>query len=92
MRQELQNYSNHGRLTHKELLGILRKAGAYQFVDGICCDKVSLPELHIDKSKPCPKLIPLSCTHGHNGNATTKCTCCGVTNKLGILEALSNLE
>ena len=36
-------------------------------LDQVCCEKVPQPELHVDKTKSCPKLIPLRCTHGKNG-------------------------
>ena len=50
--------------------------------------KAEQPELHIDKIKPCPKMIPLVCTHRHNGNEKLKCRCCGV-HRIPILSALS---
>ena len=77
-----------GRVTHEELREKLRMAGAYQFIDFICCGKVEQPELHIDKDKACPKMIPLRSIHGDYGNRQLKCPNCGV-NKLTILSTLS---
>ena len=63
-------------------------------IEAIYCAKVEQPELHINKTKPCPKIIPLTlkCTHGTNGHGNDQCTCCGVEKSIGILKALSNLE
>ena len=77
-----------GGVTHEELREKLRLAGAYQFIDFICCDKVEQPELHIDKDRACPKMIPLRCTHGDYGNRQLKCPNCGV-NQVNIFSALS---
>ena len=57
-----------GGLTYDELYATCRKAGAYQFLEKMCCPRVEQPELHINKDKPCPNMIPLECTHGKNGN------------------------
>ena len=74
------------------LHGTLCKAGAFHMVTGICCDNEEQPKLYIDKTKNCPGMIPLGCTHGANGNKKDRCTCCGVANSLGILEALKDTE
>ena len=51
-------------LTYNELYELLRKAGAYQFLEGVCCPMVEEPTLHIYKSRPCPKMMSFECTHG----------------------------
>lgn len=56
-------------------------------VQAVCCPKVEQPDLHIDTSRPCPRLIPFRCTHGENASSTGQCKCCGVEKGLGILEA-----
>ena len=53
---------------YDKLLETLRKAGAHPMIESISCEKVEQPELHIDKTKSCPKMIPLKCTHGIDGN------------------------
>ena len=76
-----------GGLTCAELHGVLQMAGAYQFIEYITCDKVAQPALYIGKTKICPKMIPLACTHGANDNAQMKCRRCG-THCLEIVSAL----
>ena len=49
------------------------------------------PDLHLFGLAKCPKLIPLRCTHGIDGNGTDKCKRCGVAN-LGIIECLKKTE
>ena len=74
------------------LHGMMSKANAFQMVNSICYDKEEQPKLYIDKTKDCPEMIPLKCTHGANENKKDKCTCYGVANFLGILEALKDTE
>ena len=74
------------------LHGMMSKANAFQMVNSICYDKEEQPKLYIDKTKDCPEMIPLKCTHGANENKKDRCTCYGVANFLGILEALKDTE
>jgi len=67
---------------------LLSRVLAGQMVEAVCCPRVEQPLLHIDKSKPCPKLIPLKCTHGVDGDSNRQCPCCGIEKKLPILHAL----
>jgi len=75
-------------LSYDEFYGAVRKAGAYQFLDKMCCPKEEQPELHIIEDSNCPKMIPLTCTHGKNGNEKDRCTKCGVRKVQGLLAAL----
>ena len=87
VKEDLEKYDGDG-LKYDELYDVTRKAGAHPMVEAVCCDKEEVPELHIDKEKPCPKFIPLHCTH--NGYGKPRCTCCGVEKSLGILESLTS--
>mmetsp|Transcript_16075 Transcript_16075/g.32284 ORF Transcript_16075/g.32284 Transcript_16075/m.32284 type:complete len:272 (+) Transcript_16075:2157-2972(+) len=78
--------SPHG-LTYEESVEVLKKAGSYQFVDAMCCNKEEQPELHWHHDKPCPKTIPLKCTHGVGGKRGKQCPCCGFKNRLGSHKA-----
>lgn len=83
---------SHG-LTYDEFAEVLKKAGSYQFVDAMCCDKEEQPELQICQDVPCPKTIPLKCTHGVDGKRKKQCPCCGFKNRLGTLcDAVRNNE
>ena len=74
-----------------EFREILRLRGSHKLVERMCCAKKEEPDLHIDKDKPCPKVIPLKCTHGLNGKRDKdgvpekRCPCCGFKNRLGNL-------
>ena len=93
VKAELEKYGAAGNnLTYKETYESMRKAGGYQMIEAVCCPKVNQPDLHLDKSEKCPKLIPFKCTHGTDFNKENRCLCCGVTKKLGMLEQLSNME
>jgi len=87
VKEDLEKYDGDG-LKYDELYDVTRKAGAHPMVEAVCCDKEEVPELHIDKEKPCPKFIPLHCTH--DGYGKPRCTCCGVEKSLGILESLTS--
>ena len=50
-------------------------------VDAVCCGRVEQPTLHFDKSKPCPTMVPLKCTHG-------ACEFCGIKRRLEILDVM----
>ena len=81
-----QGYADVGSaLRYDALVEALRKAGAYQFIEAVCCPKVEQPDLHIDKSKRIPTTIPLRCTHTGDGPGNGRCTRCGVGNSLGIM-------
>ena len=92
MSKELENYQDAGGLSYDATVEVLRKAGAFQLINRVCCEKVPQPELHVDKTQSCPQLIPLRCTHGKNGNIKDRCKQCGVEKKLGILDALNKTE
>ena len=88
VKEELVQYHDYtGRISHEALHEKLRKAGVFQFIDTICCEKVSQPGLHIDKNRPCPKLIPLCYTYVQNCNVEFMCSRCGVEASLGILQS-----
>ncbi len=68
-------------------------------VEKMCCSMEEEKDLHIDKTKPCPKMIPLKCTHGMNGERDKDgvpkrpCKCCGFGNRLGnLFEVLKSNE
>ena len=55
VKENLKKYNpKDNELTYDELYTILRKAGAFQFLDWVCCPKVAEPTLHHDKSRPDP--------------------------------------
>ena len=86
VRSLLENYKDKTEgLTYQQLLETLRKAGAYQMIEAVCCSKVEEPNLQYDENMPCPKVIPLACTHGKEGDPEKKCSKCGTGPKLGIL-------
>jgi len=92
VKKELQKYQpSQNELTYDELYSGLRKAGAYQFLDKMCCPKDEQPKLDIIESSSCPKMIPLECTHGKNGNKKDRCTKCGVRKVQGLLAALLSI-
>ena len=76
-----------GGLDHDGIYEALRQAGAHKMVQAVCCETEEQPDLHIDESKPCPKMIPFRCTH--DGIKKERCNCCGVEKSLGILECLT---
>ena len=93
VKEELGKYKPTGNhLTYKETYECTRKAGGYQMIETMCCPVEDQPELKLDESKKCPKLIPFRCTHGTYGKGSERCTCCGVSKKLGILDELNKLE
>jgi hypothetical protein len=70
---ELEKYTGDG-LSLEQTIHIVKQRSAFTMVDAVCCKKEERPDIHIDKSMPCPKFIPFSCTHGGpNG----KCPNCG---------------
>jgi len=53
-----------GEIAPAEVLELMRLRSSHKLVDAVCCEKVERPDLHIDKEKDCPRMIPFSCTHG----------------------------
>jgi sentrin-specific protease 1 len=53
-----------GEIAPDEVLELMRLRSSHKLVDAVCCEKVERPDLHIDKEKDCPRMIPFSCTHG----------------------------
>lgn len=81
------------KLTLEEATDLFRKAGSHQMIEAMCCEKRDEPDLHIDKSKSCPKMIPLQCTHGTDGKGKNRCTCCGVAKTIGpVLDAIRKTD
>ena len=57
VRSFLENYKDKTKgLTYKQLLETLRKAGAYQMIEAVCCPKVEEPDLQYDKKGCVQKL------------------------------------
>ena len=79
----------YNELTYDELYTILQKAGAFQFLDWICCPKVADPTLHHDKSKlEHTEFISFEITHGTDYKREGRCTECVFAKLKGILDAL----
>eukprot|EP00984_Skeletonema_dohrnii_P006213 scaffold2235_cov108-Skeletonema_dohrnii-CCMP3373.AAC.1 len=53
-----------GEIAPAEVLELMRLRSSHKLVDAVCCEKVERPDLHIDKEKDCPRMIPFLCTHG----------------------------
>ena len=83
----LEGYHNDGEgLMYDDLVSVLWKAGCFRMVDAICCGKVEQPQLHFDKTKPCPKMVLLRCSHAPLGPAPP-CELCGLK-RLEILDVI----
>ena len=95
VRRQLEHYVDQdiatGGLTYQALFQVVRKAGAYQLIQAVCCPKKEQPTIHVDKNKKCPKLIPFWCTHGSNGRRWGTCNLCGISKKLPLLQTLIKL-
>ena len=85
-KRELENHEGTG-LSYSESLDILKTGDAFAMVCSVCCERTGHPEIHIDKTRPCPKFIPFLCTHGNGA-----CSSCGLNKKLAILDELSKLS
>lgn len=83
---ELERYEGTG-LSYNQSLDVIKTGDAFAMVCSVCCERTEHPEIHIDKTRPCPKFIPFLCTHGNGA-----CTSCGVNKKLAILDELSKLS
>ena len=90
VKENLKKYNpKDNELTYNKLYTILRKAGAFQFLDWICYPKVAEPTLHHDKSRPDPpEFISFECTHRTDYKKEGRCTECGFAKLKGILDAL----
>jgi len=71
---------------YKDLYAVLQKAGCFQMVDTACCGKVEQLQLRFDKTKPCPKMVPLRCSHPPLG-PSPPCQFCGF-NRLETLDVM----
>ena len=95
VRRKLEHYVDssmcNGGLTFNGALQVLRKAGAYQLIQKLCCPKEKQRQLFVDQTKDCPKLVPFRCTHGTDGKGKGMCSQCGITKKLSILQAILKL-
>jgi len=83
----LKGYHNDGEgLMYDDLYSVLCKAGCFRMVDTMCWGKVEQPQLHFDKTKPCPKMVWLRCFHAPLGPAPP-CELCGFK-RLRILDVM----
>jgi hypothetical protein len=87
-KEYLEGYHNDGEgFMYDGLYSVLRKAGCFKMVDAVCCGKIEQQTLHYDKSKSCPKMIPLKCTHITRVGGVP-CQLCGIKRRLEILEVM----
>jgi hypothetical protein len=96
VKAELEKFTDDDGIIYDELIKVLRQASYHDMVGAVICEKVDFPELHIDKSRACPKLPQFKCTHGtgeidETGHGPDKCSSCGIEKKLRILEKLLTL-
>ena len=96
VKAELEKFTDGDGLIYDGLIKVLRQASYHDMVGAVICEKVDFPELHIDKSRACPKLPQFKCTHGtgeidETGHGPDKCSSCGIEKKLRILEKLLTL-
>jgi hypothetical protein len=82
-----------GEIAMDDFVKILQRRSSHKLVKSVCCEEVEEKDLHIDKSQECPKMIPLGCTHGVNGDPEDRCSCCGFKRRLGnFFDVLKNDE
>ncbi len=102
-KESLQCYEvGEGEASLDDFVKVLRLRSSHKLVDLVCCAKEEQPDLHIDKEKECPRMIPFLCTHGKkekvrqffkNGRERKPlevhrtCNCCGIKKRLGRMIA-----
>lgn len=63
VKDQLEKYDGSG-FSFPQTVDIVKHCNTFTMCEAVCCDKEEHPDMHIDKKKPCPKFIPLTCTHG----------------------------
>jgi len=89
VKEYIQGYHSNGdAMMYDDIYSVLRKAGSLRMVDAVCCGKVKQPALHFIKTKSCPKMIPMQCTHAIIPHVP--CPFCGADKRLEILEVMTH--